>query len=164
MRAITSYSMLSFYTFRAVLVALPLALTTAAGQAVARPTGPHEGRPTPKKAVAAAKASPATRPAQLVAAVPIATPAAPAGGPAAPELVQLRGVVLNPDGRPCAGASVFPAGLPRQLVVTDAKGAFVLPVPAGVALSLQVEYFGVGSSRVAVDAPSAEPLRITLGK
>jgi len=83
---------------------------------------------------------------------------------AAPQLVQLKGPVLNPDGRPGAGASVFPAGAPRQLVVTDAKGAFVLPVPAGTALSLQVEYFGVGSSRVAVDKPSAEPLRITLGK
>ncbi len=78
--------------------------------------------------------------------------------------MQLKSPVLNPDGRPGAGASVFPAGAPRQLVVTDAKGAFVLPVPAGTALSLQVEYFGVGSSRVAVDKPSAEPLRITLGK
>jgi len=78
--------------------------------------------------------------------------------------VQLKGLVLNPDGRPCAGASVFPAGAPRQLVVTDARDAFVLPVPAGMALSLQVEYFGMGSSRVAVDKPSAEPLRITLGK
>lgn len=83
---------------------------------------------------------------------------------AAPQLVQLKGLVLNPDDRPCAGASVFPAGAPRQLVVTDASGVFVLPVPAGTALSLQVEYFGVGSSRVAVDKPSAELLRITLGK
>ena len=83
---------------------------------------------------------------------------------AAARLVQLKGLVLNPDGRPCAGASVFPAGAPRQLVVTDAQGAFVLSVPAGTALSLQVEYFGVGSSRVAVEKPSAEPLRITLGK
>ncbi|MEJ7664856.1 MAG: carboxypeptidase-like regulatory domain-containing protein [Hymenobacter sp.] len=78
--------------------------------------------------------------------------------------MQLRGVVLNPDGLPCAGASVYPAGMARQLVVTDAQGAFTLPVPAGAALSLQVEYFGVGSSRVALDAPSTEPLRIILGK
>ena len=156
--------MLSFYTFRAVLVMLPLALTTAAGQAAARPTTPREGHPTPKKTAPAGKAGPAARPAQLVAAVVVASPAAPTAGPAVPQTVQLRGVVLNPDGRPCAGASVFPAGLPRQLVVTDAQGAFVLPVPAGVALSLQVEYFGVGSSRVAVAAPSTELLHITLGK
>lgn len=152
--------MFSLYSFRAVLVALPLVLTTAASQAIARPTGFYEGRPTLKKPVVAGKAGQTTRPVQPAAPAPTAV----SDSLAAPQVVQLRGVVLNPDGRPCAGASVYPAGLPRQLVVTDAKGAFVLPVPAGVALSLQVEYFGVGSSRVAVAAPSAEPLHIVLGK
>jgi hypothetical protein len=72
--------------------------------------------------------------------------------------------VLPPDSRPCAGASVYPAGAPRQLVVTDAQGAFTLPVPAGGSVSLRVEYFGEGSSRVEVPAPGTEPLLITLGK
>ncbi|AMR29218.1 hypothetical protein A0257_20380 [Hymenobacter psoromatis] len=152
--------MFSFYTFRAVLVALPLALTTAAGQAVAHAAGPPVGHPAPKKAAAADKASPAALPAQASAAA-LATVSV---APPASQLVQLKGLVLNPDGRPCPGASVFPAGAPRQLVVTNAKGAFVLSVPADTALVLQVEYFGVGSSRVAVDKPSAEPLRITLGQ
>jgi len=84
--------------------------------------------------------------------------------PTAPQVVQLKGIVLNPNGRPCAGASVYMAGAPRQLVVTDAQGAFALPVPAGGALSLRVEYFGEGSSRVEVPTPGAELLHITLGQ
>ena len=123
--------------FRAALVTLPLALTTAAGQA----PGPRVARLVPDETTA-----------------PGPAPAA------APQLVELRGVVLTPDGRPCAGASVFPAGQPRQLTITDAQGNFVLPVPAGAALALRVEYFGVGSSRVPVLKPSAELLRITLGQ
>ncbi|WP_223654454.1 carboxypeptidase-like regulatory domain-containing protein [Hymenobacter psoromatis] len=82
---------------------------------------------------------------------------------ATPQLVQLRGIVLRSDGQPYAGASVYLAGAPRQLVVTDAKGAFALPVPAGTALSLRVEYFDEGSSHVELPAPSREPLRIILG-
>jgi hypothetical protein len=84
--------------------------------------------------------------------------------PAVPQTVQLKGIVLAPDGQPCAGASVYPAGAPRQLVVTDAQGAFALPVPAGEPVSVRVEYFGEGSSRVEVPAPGTELLRITLGK
>ena len=148
--------MLSYSHFRSVLVAL--ALTTAAGPAVARPTSPHED-PTPPTAATAAKTGQTARPAQSIPALAVTSDTS-----AALQTVRLRGVVLTPDGRPCAGASVYPAGMVRQLVVTDAKGAFVLPVPAGTALALQVEYFGVGSSRVAIETPSAEPLRITLGK
>lgn len=134
-------------TFSVASVALPLLL---AGLSLA----------------ASATAGPGHQPAR-----PRSTPigAAPAdtttaAAPALPQVVRLNGLVLNPDGRPCAGASVFPAGAPRQLVVTDAQGAFELPVAAGAALSLQVEYFGVGSSRVLVAKPSAKPLRITLGQ
>lgn len=72
--------------------------------------------------------------------------------------------MLTPEGRPCAGASVYPAGAPRQLVVTDAQGAFELPVPAGAAVSLRVEYFGEGSSRVEVPAPGTSLVRVTLGQ
>lgn len=102
-------------------------------------------------------------------ATPAASPPVAAAAPAATQLaapatVQLKGIVLAPDGRPCAGASVYPAGAPRQLVVTDAQGAFALPVPAGAAVALRVEYFGEGSSRVEVPAPGTEPLRITLGQ
>ena len=83
---------------------------------------------------------------------------------AAPQTVQLSGTVLGPDGRPYAGVSVYPAGAPRQLVVTDANGAFKLAVPAGIPTSLRVEYFGVGSSRVEVPLPSTTPLQVTLGQ
>ncbi|QKG51802.1 carboxypeptidase-like regulatory domain-containing protein [Hymenobacter sp. BRD67] len=97
----------------------------------------------------------------------LATPAAapPVAEALAPQTVQLKGIVLKADGQPCAGASVYPAGAPRQLVVTDAKGTFTLPVPASMPVSLRVEYFGEGSSRVEVPAKAAtEPLHITLGQ
>lgn len=136
-------------------MALPLLLAGLSFAASAT-TGPGGHQP----------ARPRSTPAVLA---PAATAAAPAdttttATPAAPQIVPLRGLVLNSDGRPCAGASVFPAGAPRQLVVTDAQGAFVLPVRAGTAVSLQVEYFGVGSSRVVVDKPLTEILRVTLGR
>lgn len=141
----------------ATLVALVLAGPVVAAQVTTGPGGRQAAKQRrPQTPIAAIQAPVAT----AMASSDTTTSATPA----APQLVQLKGLVLNPDGRPRAGASVFPAGAPRQLVVTDAKGTFVLPVPAGTALSLQVEYFGVGSSRVTVEKPSAEPLRITLGK
>lgn len=141
--------MFFYYPLRTVLVALAL---TTAWPAGARANDPNEGP-------SAGKTTKTGQPAQASAA-----PAAAANAATPAQMVQLRGMVLTPDGRPCAGASVYPAGQPRQLVVTDAQGNFTLPVPAGTALSLQVEYFGLGSSRVAIDTPSAEPLHITLGK
>ena len=142
--------MLSPYFFRLGFVALALSAAAPAG---ARATGFAEVSVL-KKTASADKNGQLARP----------TPIPSDTAVAARHVVQLRGVVLTPDGRPCAGASVYPAGQARQLVVTDAQGGFVLPVPAGAALSLQVEYFGVGSSRVAVAAPSAAPLRVILGK
>lgn len=76
--------------------------------------------------------------------------------------VTLTGVVLLANGQPCPGASVYMTGAARQVVVTDSRGAFALPVPAGSPLAVNAEYFGVGSTRVALDKPSAQPLRITL--
>jgi hypothetical protein len=142
---------LRFYT--AALLAMPLLL---AGQAVAAPA--TDNRPAAAKNTAA----PTTQPSKP-AALPVAAVAVPTT-PEAPQTVQIKGIVLHPDGRPCAGASVYPAGSPRQLVVTNAQGAFTLPVPAGGAASLRVEYFGEGSSRVEVPAPGTELVRITLGK
>ena len=40
----------------------------------------------------------------------------------------------------------------------------MLPVPAGEAVSLRIEYFGEGSSRAEVPTPGTEPLRIVLSK
>jgi len=161
--------MLSFATatFRFVtFLAGPLLLAGSVAQA-------HDGRPAAKRpgATPAACCGP-TAPAAPRQVAPAAGATAPAGptasvlaaAPAAPQVVQLKGIVLNPDGRPCAGASVYAARAPRQLVVTDAQGAFALPVPAGSALSLRVEYFGEGSSRVEVPVPGAELLHITLGQ
>ncbi|TDN36502.1 hypothetical protein E4631_19020 [Hymenobacter sp. UV11] len=141
-------------TFSVASVALPLLLASLSLAASATTGLSHQPAKPRSVPVVLALAATGSAPADTTT----------SATPAAQQVVQLKGLVLSSDGRPCAGASVFPAGAPRQLVVTDAKGAFTLPVPAGTALSLQVEYFGVGSSRVAVDKPTDEPLRITLGK
>jgi hypothetical protein len=149
------------------LLALLLAGTALAAPATDKhpvakrqPATASKGKPA-SPATASAKQTAAPAAARVTAPSPseLATTPAPS-----PQTVQLKGTVLAPDGRPCAGASVYPAGAPRQLVVTDAQGAFTLPVPAGAAVALRVEYFGEGSSRIDVPVPSTEPLRITLGK
>lgn len=93
-----------------------------------------------------------------------AAPVAPAAtnAYAAPQFVTLTGVVVLANGQPCPGASVYMTGAARQLVVTDARGAFALSVPAGNSLAINAEYFGVGSTRVALDKPSPEPMRIII--
>ena len=163
-------------TFAVVLSALLLAGPALAntGPTSKRPTGPRRANQavdTVVKAPGAAATStkkPAARqpvsPTTTLLAVAPAPVEQPATLPAAPQVLKLKGIVLNADGQPCPGASVYPAGAPRQLVITDANGAFALPVPVGGAVSLRVEYFGVGSSRVEVASPSAEVLHITLGK
>lgn len=112
----------------------------------------------------AGKKATAAQPVALTTTLVTLAPEQLAAAPAALQVLKLQGIVLNADGRPCPGASVYPAGAPRQLVVTDANGAFALPVPAGGPVSLRVEYFGVGSSRVEVATPSADVLHITLGQ
>ena len=149
----------SFAKFRCA-AALFLVLPLVAG-AIALPT--TEDPPVTKAARLAKKGTaPAVQTSQPVALV--ATPSTAPTSPATPQVVQLKGIVLAPDGRPCAGASVYPAGAPRQLVVTDAQGAFALPVPAGAAVSLRVEYFGEGSSRVEVPTPGSGLVRVVLGQ
>lgn len=76
----------------------------------------------------------------------------------------LRGIVVSAGGQPCAGASVYATQTPRQVVVTDASGAFALPTQPGTAVSLRIEYFGVGSSHLEVVLPTNEVLHITLGQ
>jgi hypothetical protein len=157
MHSSATFALLRYYT--AAVMMLPLLPGSAAAASF---TGnPHAAKHQALNAsqlltTVPALATPAT--------VPAAAPSEAIAGPTAPQTIQVTGVVLAPDGRPCAGASVYPAGAPRQLVVTDAQGAFTLPVQAGTALSLRVEYFGEGSSRVEVPTPSSAPLRITLGK
>lgn len=138
----TFYSRFFPVAFTALLLAGSAQAATGPGQQPAKPHG-RQAQP-------------------VVASAMPATTAAP--DPDSPQMMQLKGIVLNADGRPCAGASVYPAGAIRQLVVTDAQGTFTLPVPAGTAVTLQIEYFGVGNSRVTVEHPSAEPLHVTLGK
>ncbi|NML63800.1 carboxypeptidase regulatory-like domain-containing protein [Hymenobacter sp. RP-2-7] len=101
-------------------------------------------------------------PAAKAAAAPAAV--VPAAAPAAPQQVVLTGVVLLTDGKPCPGASVFMANAPRQLAVTNARGEFSLAVPAGNPVAIKADYFGVGSTRLALDQPSGQPLRLTLGR
>lgn len=150
----------------AVLLALPLLISTATAAPAAdtHPLAKRQAVTKPKP-----KPKPTSAPV-ITAAQSVATPVATlaATGQSAvskePQTVQLKGIVLNADGRPCAGASVYPAGAPRQLVVTDAQGTFSLPVPAGAPLAVRVEYFGEGSSRVEVASPGTEVLRIKLGR
>ena len=152
-------------TFRSIvgLLALPLLVSTAA----AAPT--TDTHPLAKRTTTATKLKPTPAPVAAVA-QPVAIPAtalAATGLPTSieePQTVQLKGIVLYTDGRPCAGASVYPAGAPRQLVITDAQGAFSLAVPAGAPVAVRAEYFGEGSSRVEVSAPGTEVLRIKLGR
>lgn len=147
-----------------LLLAGPVLATTSPGgkRSVAR--RPHPVQAAAKAAAACCATAPAKAngPTAPLAAAQIA--ATPTEAPAATQVIKLNGIVLNADGTPCPGASVYPAGAPRQLVITDAKGAFALPVPAGSAVSVRIEYFGVGSSRVEVATPSAEVLHITLGQ
>ena len=153
------FSLPSLAKFRyaaTLFLALPLVAGAVAAPTTEDPPAAKAARPAKKTEAAIVQAG---KPVALVA-VATATPAAPAD----PQLVQLRGLVVNPDGRPCAGASVYPAGAPRQLVVTDAQGAFALPVPAGGAVSLRVEYFGEGSSRVEVPTPGTGLVRVVLGQ
>lgn len=138
--------------FCCLALSLPVSQAVAASYTEDPPS--KAGRPAPGKKAAAGPASLPVAPGS-----PLAAPS-----PATPQLVQVRGIVLTPEGRPCAGASVYPAGAPRQLVVTDAQGAFALPVPAGTAVSLRVEYFGEGSSRVEVPAPGTSIVHVTLGQ
>lgn len=98
----------------------------------------------------------------LASAAPVASAPAATDAYAAPQTVMLTGVVVLANGQPCPGASVYMSGAARQLVVTDARGAFALPVPAGNSLAINAEYFGVGSTRLALGKPSTEPLRITI--
>jgi len=145
------------YVVATMLLAMPLLL---AGQAVAATDNPPAAKNT-RTAAPSKTTAPAVQASQPVALV--AAPTA-ATSPTSPQMVQVKGIVLAPDGRPCAGASVYPAGAPRQLVVTDAQGAFALPVPAGEAVSLRIEYFGEGASRVEVPAPGTALVRVTLGQ
>lgn len=159
----TSFAKLRFCAI--ALLAGPLLINSAA----AAPTTDTHPPLAKRQPVVAAKPKltlPATGGKQTASPAPVAAPVASvlAAIPYAPQTVQLKGIVLAPNGQPCAGASVYPAGAPRQLVVTDAQGAFTLPVPAGGPVSLRVEYFGEGSSRVEVPTPGTEPLRIMLGK
>jgi len=83
---------------------------------------------------------------------------------AEPQLICLTGVVLNPHGQPCPGVCVFPTANARQMAVTDAQGNFHLQVPAQMALSLQADYVGLGSSRVTIDSRTPQLVHMVLGR
>ena len=162
--------MLSLRSTITVSVAL---LALAVGPARAARTAPVASRATrpqarrgairpAAKAVSHHLARPA-RPASLAAASPVVTPAS-ATTPAALPLVCLAGLVLGANGQPCPGVCVFPTTNTHQIAVTDAHGAFHLQVLAHTALSLQAEYVGLGSTRVAIDGETLQPVHIILGR
>ena len=174
--------MLSLRSSFAALVAGSLLLAGPAQAVRTQPAGQKTDRPatiarrgaTARPGVAKAAAPAGSRVARHSAghAAKHATPAVatvlPAAAPAAvaeaPKLVSLAGMVFDTKGRPYPGVSVFPTTNTHQIAVTDAQGHFQLQVPAQTALSLQADYFGVGSSRVAVDSNTAQPLHIVLGR
>ncbi len=166
---------------RFILVALVAALLLLGGPARAATTQPLSGaatRPLGHRTTTfrpgAARATPgrkvgALRPATLAVRRPgagqpplLLVAAAPAATPQ--RLVCLTGTVLNPDGQPCPGVCVFPTTNTHQIAVTNAQGDFQLQVLTRTALSLQAEYVGLGSSRLALTDYSGQPVRIVLGR
>lgn len=165
---ITLCASLALLGMPAILLAIPAATGPATQQppATSAATKPRQAAPAAKiarpqlgetrRGQSAGLASAALPQSERLAALPPA--------PSLPQLVMLRGTVVRATGQPCAGASVYPAQAPRQLVVTDAQGAFALPVPVGAAVSLRVDYFGEGNSRVEIPLPTADLLHIILGQ
>ncbi|AMR29217.1 hypothetical protein A0257_20375 [Hymenobacter psoromatis] len=173
--------MLSLRSFFAATVACSLLFAGPALAARTQPVGSKTNRPTaPARRSATARPGAAAKAAALAGskgaprtgthAVAIAPPPAAAPTPSAqpvvaePQLVCLTGVVLNPSGRPCPGVCVFPAANARQVAVTDAQGNFHLQVPAQMALSLQADYVGLGSSRVTIDSRTPQLVHMVLGR
>lgn len=135
-------------------------LTTARRSATARP-----GAAAKAVALAGNKGHRRTG-APVAATAPLPTTAAPDAQPIVAELqlVCLTGVVLNPNGRPCPGVCVFPTTNAHQVAVTDEQGNFHLQVPAQMALGLQADYVGLGSSRVTIDSRTPQLVHIVLGR
>jgi len=130
-----------------------------------RPADQATGQPTTTLPQQAARR--AARLAAAVVAPPAWQPAAASPAPAqppGPALVLLAGIVRRPDGQPCPGVCVFPTTNARQLAVTDADGIFYLPVLAHTPLHIQADYFGVGSSQIAISGVAPQPVSIVLGR
>ncbi|WP_223648985.1 carboxypeptidase regulatory-like domain-containing protein [Hymenobacter psoromatis] len=136
--------------------------TIARRGATARPGAAKAAAPAGSRVARHSAGHAAKHATPAVATVPPA--AAPAVLAEAPKLVNLTGRVLDTKGRPYPGVSVFPTTNTHQVTVTDAQGNFQLQVPAQTAMSLQADYFGVGSSRVAIDGNTTQPLRIVVGR
>lgn len=161
-------------------VAALLLLGGPARAAITRPAGGPTTRPLAHRATPSRLGATRATPSRLVApqlrpATLIALPSSAAGQrpvllaatkPAATphRLLYLTGTVLDANGQPCPGVCVFPTTDTHQIAVTNAQGDFQLQVRAHTALSLQAEYLGVGSSRVALADYVGQPVRIVLGR
>lgn len=175
-------TMLSLRSFLAATVACSLLL---AGPALAARTQPVSLKLKADRPATTARRSATARPGAAKTATPASSKGARrTGAPAVvalsqptvvvttetqpivdePQLVCLTGVVLNPGGQPCPGVCVFPTTNTHQIVVTDAQGNFQLQVPAQIALSLQADCFGLGSSRVTIDSRTPQPVHIVLSR
>lgn len=130
------------------------ATTSRLGAVRATPSRPAAPQLRTTTLVALRAAGAGQPPLLLAAAAPAATPQ---------RLLCLTGTVLDTDGRPCPGVCVFPTTDTHQIAVTNAQGDFQLQVRAHTALSLQAEYVGLGSSRVALPDYAGQPVRIVLG-
>ena len=132
-------------------------VTTARRSATAQPG-------VAAKAATLAGSKAALRPTAPAAATLLQPAANPPVVAAAPKMVCLAGIVFDKEGRPCPGVCVFPSSNPHQIAVTDAQGNFQLQVPAQASLSIQADYFGLGSSRMAISSLTPQPVHIVLGR
>lgn len=104
-------------------------MLVGAGPSSKRPAAPartHLALDTVAKAPAAAtRKAPTNQPISPTATLVAVAAGQLAAAPTAPQVIKLKGIVRTTDGQPCPRASVYPAGAPRQLVVTDANGRAV---------------------------------------
>lgn len=166
--------MLSLRFSFASVVACFLLLAGPAQAATTQPVGLKTGRPAtaarrgttgrPGAAAKAATLAGSKEAARTSAAATLPQPAAQPAAAVAPKLIYVAGIVFNKEGRPCPGVCVFPTTDTHQIVVTDAQGAFQLQVPAQTNLSIQADYFGLGSNRVAINSYMTQPVHIVLGR
>lgn len=162
--------MSSLRFFLTAFVAAPLLLAgPSLAVAASGSTGPE--LPIGQSVPATHRPAPASHPRVALAAhrvqpaapAPVAVAAAAASA-AAPKVLSLSGIVVGANGKPCPGACVFPTTNTHLIAVTDAHGAFQLQVPAAASLNIQADYFGLGSSRIAVDGQHPQPVIIAIGR
>lgn len=82
----------------------------------------------------------------------------------------IRGQVLDPEGRPVAGAAVYvvsaPAAMPDIAQLTDGDGRFVLgaPLPGRYALGARSDVLGQAQAEVEVSGEEPAAVEVRFGR